>query len=60
MLFLMIATIGAAISAVVASGKARSALGWGLVGFLFPLIGVVAVLCLPPLAQPEMPADAQQ
>lgn len=46
--------IGAVIAAVVASGKNRNALGWAAAGFLFPLIGVIAVACCSPIKkEPE-------
>ena len=47
MIYLVISVLGAAIAAMVASSKSRNALGWGALGFLLPLIGVIIVCCLP-------------
>lgn len=47
MLFIILATVGAFVSAIVAAGKNRSAVGWAALGFFFPVIGMVAILCLP-------------
>ncbi len=40
-------TLGATLSAIIAAGKGRSPLGWFVIGGLFPLLGLVATLCLP-------------
>lgn len=47
MIYLFIAIVGAFISGIVASGKNRNAVGWGALGFVFPVIGIVAICCLP-------------
>jgi hypothetical protein len=48
MLYFMISLIGAFIAGAIAAGKNRNALGWGALGFLLPLIGVVIALCIEP------------
>jgi len=47
MIYFVIATICALISGIVASGKGRSAFGFGMLGFFFPVVGIVAACCLP-------------
>lgn len=47
MIYFVIALAGAFISAMIASAKNRSAVGWGMLGFFFPLIGVIVACCLP-------------
>lgn len=49
---LAIMTIGAVLSAIIASGKGRSPLGWFVLGGLFPLIAMIAILCLPAVVTP--------
>ena len=49
---LALITLGATLSAIIAVGKGRSPLGWFVIGGLFPLIGVVATLCLPAVFVP--------
>lgn len=44
--------LGCVIAAVNAANKNRSVAGWAVCGALFPLIGVVAILCLPALPAP--------
>jgi hypothetical protein len=39
---------GLVVSMVTAFTKNRNPLGWALAGFLLPIIGVVAIVCLPP------------
>ncbi len=39
------------VAAVVASSKQRNVVGWLIAGALFPLISVIAILCLPPVTQ---------
>lgn len=45
-LFVMI-LIGGALSAAIAAGKGSNAIGWMFAGAMFPLISVIAILCLP-------------
>jgi hypothetical protein len=52
-MFLIIGLAGALIAAVVASNKNRNPLGYGVLGFLFPLIGVVIICCMSPLPASE-------
>ncbi len=52
-MLLFICILGAVISGVLAAGKNRNPVGWIVLGFLLPLIGVVAVLCV---AEVEPPA----
>jgi hypothetical protein len=44
------------ICAVLAPGKRRSAVGWFCIGFLIPLIGVILILVLQPLPDPNQMA----
>lgn len=44
--------LGCVIAAVNAAGKNRNVAGWAVCGALFPLIGVIAILCLPALPAP--------
>lgn len=50
---LLIAALCAVISGCIASGKNRSAFGYGALGFFLPIIGIVAICCLPPVKSPE-------
>lgn len=43
---LIIGLIFGGICAAIASGKGRSAVGWFFIGFFFPLIGLIVILCL--------------
>lgn len=47
--------VGAFICAVVAGNKQRNVIGWLIAGALFPLIAVIAIVCLPPLQPPDDP-----
>ncbi len=40
--------LGACLSAVIAGGKNRSGIGWFFIGMLFPLLGVILAIVLPP------------
>lgn len=53
-MILSIALIGSAVSTFVAFSKNRNPFGWALAGFLFPVMGVLAVCCLP-----EKPIDEE-
>lgn len=44
--WILIALISAAITGFMAENKGRSGF-WYLVGFLFPVLGIIIVLCLP-------------
>ena len=50
-IYFVIMAIGAVVSAMIASGKGRSALGWGVVGALVPLISFIIILALEPVAE---------
>jgi hypothetical protein len=52
-IWLVMALVGAFVSLAVASSKRRNPLAWFAIGFVLPLISVVAICCLPSLA----PAD---
>jgi hypothetical protein len=39
---------GLVASMVIAFTKNRNPIGWALAGFLLPLVGVIAIVCLPP------------
>jgi hypothetical protein len=43
---LLIMAVFGGIVAVIANSKGRSALGWFFVGFFFPCIGLIVILCL--------------
>jgi hypothetical protein len=51
--------LGAAISAVVASGKNRNVVGWAALGALLPLISIVIVCSLPKEGQLELGGPPQ-
>jgi len=59
MALILIMLAGAAISCAVAAGKNRNALGWFFIGFLFPLLGVILAIVLPPAQRLEIPRDIQ-
>jgi hypothetical protein len=42
----LICLIAGAVCAAVAASKNRSAVGYGLLGFVLPLIGIIVVLCI--------------
>jgi hypothetical protein len=45
--------IGAVIGAAVASSKNRNVIGWMFAGAVFPVISVIAILCLPAVEAPD-------
>jgi hypothetical protein len=47
MIYLVIGFIGGVTCAFIASNKRRSAIGWFVIGFLLPLIGVILAIVLP-------------
>lgn len=47
MAIFVIATLFAVITGTIASGKKRSAFGWGALGFFFPVVALVAICCVP-------------
>lgn len=53
LLFIMI--VGATVSGLVAASKNRTAIGWAAVGFCVPLLSLIILLCLSPLAPPVAP-----
>ena len=56
MVYLVVGLFGGVICAVLAPGKRRSAAGWFCIGFLIPLIGVILILVLQPLPDPNQMA----
>ncbi len=46
--YLVVCVLAGCISADIASAKHRDALGWFFIGFLFPLLGVILAIVLPP------------
>jgi hypothetical protein len=42
--YLIVGLIAGGICAAVASSKGRNAIGWGVIGFLFPLLGIILIL----------------
>jgi hypothetical protein len=57
---LLIAFAGAFVSLAVAASKRRNPVGWFVLGFLFPLISVIVVLCLPALPDPLESPDVRR
>ena len=53
MVFLFVGVIMGIISAAIASSKGRNPIGWGFLGFLVGLIGVIIVACLPNLKEEQ-------
>ena len=43
--------------AVIANNKKRSAMGWFLLGCLFPLIALIVIACLSPAEPKKLPDD---
>lgn len=52
-LMLLFGILGAMICAAIASTKNRSVVGFGVIGFLLPLIGIILILVLPDGPQEE-------
>ncbi len=48
---LFVSLLGACVSLVLASGKGRSVPGWAALGFIFPLLAIIAVWLLKPITQ---------
>lgn len=53
----LVALLCGTICAVCASSKNRSGLGWFIIGCLFPLIGVIIILCLGKVEPEKLPDD---
>lgn len=47
MAYFIVGLIGGTISAAIAPTKNRNPLGWFVIGFLLPLIGLILILVLP-------------
>jgi hypothetical protein len=47
MIYLVVGLIGGVLASVLASGKKRNPIGWFVIGFLLPLIGLILILVLP-------------
>ena len=54
---IVIALIGAIWCAIVASNKNLNVLGYTLLGFFFPLIGVIIVLCTQAQPAPQQASE---
>jgi len=54
----VIMTLGATISAVIASSKNRNVVAWFFAGACFPAIAIIILACQPTLA-PPLPAEPQ-
>lgn len=54
----IVAAIGGVVCASLAGSKGRNALGWFVIGFLLPLIGIILVLVLPAIDELGNPAQA--
>ena len=52
-IYIVVALIGLAITGAIAAGKNRNVIGWAAIGFLFPLIGIIAVCLADQLAPSE-------
>lgn len=50
--FVIVMVLGALFSAFIAASKGRNPAGWLVVGALFPLIGAIAIVCLPAVVPP--------
>ena len=46
-MFILFALIFAAITGLIAESKGRDLFGWGILGFIFGLFALIAILCLP-------------
>jgi uncharacterized membrane protein YeaQ/YmgE (transglycosylase-associated protein family) len=44
---LLVAIVGAVLSGSIASRKGRSAIGYGILGFVLPVVGVIVALIVP-------------
>lgn len=44
---LLVCLVGGIICGALASGKRRSPIGWFVIGFLIPLIGIILIIVLP-------------
>lgn len=51
---LIIMAVFGALCALLANNKGRSAVGWFILGFLFPLLGLILVLVLPDLKKQQV------
>ena len=56
----LVALLCGTICAVCASSKNRSGLGWFIIGCLFPLIGVIIILCLGKVEPEKLPDDVME
>ncbi|MFO0933561.1 MAG: GYF domain-containing protein [Planctomycetota bacterium] len=45
-IYLLIALIGAGVCGSIASAKGRNPIGWGVIGFLAPLLGLILILVM--------------
>ena len=57
-MLLFIMAVGAVVSMLVASSKNRTAIGWAVVGFFAPLLSLIILLCLSPIAAPAKSEQA--
>ena len=57
MVYLLIGVVGGLISALIASSKGRSALGWAVAGFLAPLIAIIVLLVMAPATRSDKGHD---
>ena len=57
MIYLVVGLIGGSLAAILASGKKRNPVGWFVIGFLLPLIGLILIIVLP---KGEDPFDVKQ
>lgn len=53
MILLFVALVGGLISSVIAAARNRSGVAWFLIGFLFPLLGLILVLVMPSVVPME-------
>jgi hypothetical protein len=47
MIYLLIATLGGIVCSMIAVSRSRSGIGWFVIGFLIPIIGLILILVLP-------------
>lgn len=59
MIYLVVGLLGGVICAAIAPSKNRSAIGWFVIGFLIPLIGIILIVVLGPANDGLQPPMAQ-
>jgi hypothetical protein len=52
-MLIVIMLVGGLVSCLVAANKQRNAVGWFCIGALFPLLGIILAVSLPPGGDPS-------